>query len=92
MDICSTIRRRWNIIAGRCYILCGVPKQFYQLFNIFLEYKSCSLPAIHILMSRKTGTLYSQVVGEIKELLPITVIGIITDYEHAYTVLYHQDF
>ena len=59
------------------------PKQFYQLFNIFLEYKSCSLPAIHILMSKKTGSLYSQVVGKIKELLPITVTGIITDYEHA---------
>ena len=37
-----------------------VPKQFYQLLNIFLQYKSISLPAIHILMSKKTGTLYDK--------------------------------
>ena len=48
------------------------PKQFYQLFDIFLEYKSRSLPAIHIPMSIKTCTLNSQVVAKIKELLPIS--------------------
>ena len=55
-------------IAGRCYVLCVVPKQFYQLLNIFLQYKSHSLSAIHILMSTKTGTLYDKVVEKIKEI------------------------
>ena len=48
-----------------------VPKQFYQVLNIFLQYKSISLPAIHILMSKKTGTLYDKVISKIKEFLPL---------------------
>ena len=60
-----------------------VPNQFSQLLNIFLQYKSYSLPAIHILMTKKTGTLYDQVVGKIKEIIPLCATGIITDFEHA---------
>ena len=32
-----------------------VSKQFYQLLNIFLRFKSYTLPALHILMSRKNS-------------------------------------
>ena len=42
-----------------------VPKQFYQLLNIFLQYKNHLIPAVHILMSIKRGTLYDKVVEKI---------------------------
>ena len=58
-----------------------VPKQFYQILNIFLQYKSISLPAIHILMSKKTGTLYDKVISKIKEFLPFIATVIKTDFE-----------
>ena len=60
-----------------------VPKQFYQLLNIFLQYKDQSLPAIHILMSKKTGRLYDRVVAKVKEILPFIATLIKTDYENA---------
>ena len=60
-----------------------VPRQFYQLLNIFLQYKTYSLPAIHILMTKKTGTLYDKVMMKVREILPFTATGIITDYETA---------
>ena len=60
-----------------------VPKQFKQLLNIFLEYKSRSLPAVHILMTKKTATLYDRVVEKIKEMVPFTATRIMTDYERA---------
>ena len=80
--MCSTIRSKWNTFTSRCYILCCT-KTFLPVNNIFLEYKSRSLPAIHILLSKKTGTLYNRVVEKNKELLPSGVTGIITDYERA---------
>ena len=43
-----------------------VPKQFYQLRNIFLHYKSYTLPAIYILMSYKSSALYDKIVMKIK--------------------------
>ncbi|KAI6648195.1 hypothetical protein LOD99_12004 [Oopsacas minuta] len=60
-----------------------VPKQFYQLLNIFLQYKSHSLPAIHILMSKKTGTLYDKVVAKVIEILPFIASIIKTDFESS---------
>ena len=59
-----------------------VPNQFFHLLNIFLHYKSYSLPAIHILMTKKTGTLYYQVVRKIKEVIPFCATDITTDFEH----------
>ena len=60
-----------------------VPRQFYQLLNIFLQYKTYPLPAIHILMTKKTRTLYDKVMMEVNKILPFTATGIITDYETA---------
>ena len=60
-----------------------VPNQFYQLLNIFLQYKSYTLPAVHILMSRKTSVLYSKIVEKFKEIFQFTVSGIVTDFEEA---------
>lgn len=60
-----------------------VPKQFYQLLNIFLQFKSYTLPALHILMSRKTTGLYNRIVDKIKEIITFTVSGIVTDFEEA---------
>ena len=37
-----------------------VPRQFYQHLIVFLQYKTHSLPAIYILMPKKTTTLYDQ--------------------------------
>ena len=64
-----------------------VPEQFYQLLNVFLQYKNYFLPAFHILMTKKTTTLYDQVILKIKEILPFTPTDIMTDYEEA---LFHS--
>ena len=53
-----------------------VPKQFYQLLNIFLQFKSYTLPALHILMSRKTTELYNRIVDKIKQIITFTISGI----------------
>ena len=60
-----------------------VAKQFYQLLNIFLHYKSYTLPAFHILMSCKSRALYDKIVVKIKTILSFTVSDIITDFEEA---------
>ena len=60
-----------------------VPNQFFQLLNIFLLYQSYSIPAIHILMTKKTGSLYDLVLGKIKEVIPFCATDIIIDFEHA---------
>ena len=54
-----------------------VPNQFYQLLNIFLQFKSYTLPAVHILMSQKTSVLYSKIVENFKEIFQFTVSGIV---------------
>ena len=51
--------------------------------NIFLKYKDQSLPAIHIIMSKKTGRLYDIIVAKVKEILPFIATLIKTDYENA---------
>lgn len=48
---------------------------FYQLMNIFLQFKSYTLPALHILMSRKSCSLYERIVNKIKEILPFRAWG-----------------
>ena len=60
-----------------------VPKLFYQLLNIFLHYRSYTLPAFHILMSCKSRALYDKIVVKIKTILSFTVSDIITDFEEA---------
>ena len=66
-----TIRFR-DSSTSRCdfYV---VPKQFYQLLNIFLHYKSYTQPAIHILMSCKSRALYDKIVMKIKTILQLYV-------------------
>ena len=60
-----------------------IPKQFYQLLNIFFQYKSYSLPAFHILMSRKSSSLLEKIILKVKEILPFTASRIIADLEEA---------
>ena len=43
-----------------------VPKQFNQLLNIFLDYKSRSLPAIHILMTKSQPPFMNQLWRKLK--------------------------
>ena len=47
-----------------------VPKNFYQLFTIFFHHDGHSFPCIHVLMSRKTETLYIAVFQKILESVP----------------------
>ena len=47
-----------------------VPKLFYQLFTIFLQEGHHSLPAIHVLMSKKSESLYDAVLQKVTELMP----------------------
>ena len=48
-----------------------VPKIFVQLFTLFIEFNGHTLPALHILMTRKTeNLLYRAVLYSIHELLP----------------------
>ena len=47
-----------------------VPKIFYQLFTIFFHHDGHSFPCIHVLMSRKTETLYIAVLRKILEIVP----------------------
>ena len=53
------------------------PKQYYQLLNIFLQFKSYTLPALHILMSRKANKLQNRIVAKIKEIITFTVSEIV---------------
>ena len=47
-----------------------VPKLFYQLFTIFLQEGHHALPAIHVLMSKKSESLYDAVLQKVTELMP----------------------
>ena len=47
-----------------------VPKLFYQLFTIFINFKDHTLPALHVLMTRKTERLYTVVLLTIRQLIP----------------------
>ena len=41
-----------------------VPKQFYSYLTSFSSLKSYTLPALHILMSRKSSSLYERIVKQ----------------------------
>ena len=45
-------------------------KIFLQLLTLFIEFNGHSLPALHILMTRKTENLYRAVLFSFHELLP----------------------
>ena len=47
-----------------------VPKICYQLFTIFFLHDGHSFPYIHVLMSRKTETLYIAVLRKFLEIVP----------------------
>ena len=47
-----------------------VPRLFYQLMTSFIRFKRHTIPAIHILMSRKNEQLYKAVLFSIKGFLP----------------------
>ena len=47
-----------------------VPKQFYQLFTLFVEIDGFIFPTCYVLMTRKTTQMYTAVFTKIKEMLP----------------------
>ena len=61
-----------------------VPRLFYQLFTIFINVKSHSLPGLHILMTGKTEKLYRAVMITIRILIPgFNPAFAIGDFEQA---------
>ncbi|KAI6657091.1 hypothetical protein LOD99_15877 [Oopsacas minuta] len=61
-----------------------VPKLFYQLFTIFLQEGHHALPAIHILMSKKSESLYDDVLQKVREFMPDFKPKLaVGDYERA---------
>ena len=61
-----------------------VPKLFYQLFTIFINFKDHTLPALHVLMIRKTERLYTVVLLTIRQLIPgFNPTFAIGDFEQA---------
>ena len=61
-----------------------VPKIFLQLFTLFIQANDHTLPALHILMTRKTEALYRAAILAIKELIPnFNPIFAIGDFELA---------
>ena len=47
-----------------------VPSIFYQLFTLFVSFRGHCIPAIYVLMQKKTEGLYSAVISKILELIP----------------------
>ena len=61
-----------------------VPKIFLQLFTLFIQVNDHTLPALHILMTRKTEKLYIAAILAITELIPnFNPIFAIGDFELA---------
>ena len=61
-----------------------VPKIFLQLFTLFIQVNDHTLPALHILMTRKTEKLYRAAILGIMELIPnFNPIFAIGDFELA---------
>ena len=61
-----------------------IPRLFLQLFTIFVEFNGHTLPALHILMTRKTEQLYTAVLSSIRELIPCFIpVFAIRDFEIA---------
>ena len=47
-----------------------VPSIFYQLFTIFISFRGHCIPAIYVLMQKKTEGLYSAVILKLLDLIP----------------------
>ena len=61
-----------------------VPRLFYQLLTIFIHFRGHTLPALHILMTRKTERLYEAVLITIRRLIPeFNPAFAIGDFEEA---------
>ena len=61
-----------------------VPRLFYQLFTIFIYINHHAIPAVHVLMTNKSETLYNATLLALRELIvdfnPVYAMG---DYEIA---------
>ena len=47
-----------------------VPRLFFQQSTIFIDFRGHTLPALHVLMTRKTERLYTAVLLTIRRLIP----------------------
>ena len=47
------------------------PKQFYQLWTVFVEFGRHILPGIHCLLTSKSEEIYTNTSANIKELVPL---------------------
>ena len=54
---------------------CVVPKIFLQIFTLFIHVNGHTLPALHVLMTRKTETLYRAAILAILELIPNFILN-----------------
>ena len=46
-----------------------VPRLFYQLFTIFIYINHHAIPAVHVLMTNKSETLYNATLLALRELI-----------------------
>ena len=61
-----------------------VPKQFYQLWTVFLSFGNHSIPGIHCLLTNKDEELYLAVIHKIQELIPqLQPVSLMSDWEKA---------
>jgi len=61
-----------------------MPRQFYQLFTIFVARQQYLFPVCFILMTRKTEELYLAAFNELKSLLPgFSPVNVMADFEDA---------
>ena len=71
------------------------PKQFLQLWTIFIEFGRYVLPAIHCLLTSKSEQIYIATLLKIKELLPqLSPSSAMSDWEggarNAIKIVYHN--
>ena len=61
-----------------------VPKQFYQLWTLFLTVGRHAIPAIHCLLTNKDEELYVAVIQKIREIVPqLEADCVMSDWEQA---------
>ena len=70
-----------------------VPRLFYQLLTIFIHINQLTIPALHVLMTNKSETLYIALLLAIRELIPdFNPVFAVGDFEIASRNAFIQSF
>ena len=70
-----------------------VPRLFYQLLTIFIHINQLTIPALHVLMTNKSETLYNALLLAIRELIPdFNPVFAVGDFEIASRNAFIQSF